>query len=79
MAYEYTRPRGPIAAMYSSPGPVYQLPTLTGARTHDPRSVHGRGPTWLFGIRHGKLTEDCSPGPATLLPDFKVKIANGRN
>lgn len=41
--YDYTRPRGPIAAMYSSPGPCYGLPGLVGQREHDPRSVHFKG------------------------------------
>lgn len=63
MVYNYTKPRGPIAAMYSSPGPCYQLPGLTGQNTHDPRSVHGKGPAYPFGVRHGKFRDDCSPGP----------------
>lgn len=63
MVYEYTKPRGPIAAMYSSPGPCYSLPGLTGQPTHDPRSVHAKGPAYSFGVQHGKLRDDSSPGP----------------
>ena len=71
MVYNYTKPRGPIAAMYSSPGPCYPLPGLVGQRTHDPRSVHNRGPAYCFGIRHGKYREESSPGPC-YLPDSKI-------
>lgn len=63
MVYNYTKPRGPIAAMYSSPGPCYALPGLVGQKTHDPRSEHNKGPAYPFGIRHGKFKDDCSPGP----------------
>lgn len=61
-----TKPRGPIAAMYSSPGPCYGLPGLTGQVNHDGRSVHFKGPAYIFGIRHGKFQDDCSPGPCYL-------------
>lgn len=63
MVYNYTKPRGPIAAMYSSPGPCYGLPGLVGQQSHDPRSDHVRQPAFPFGIRHGKFKDDCSPGP----------------
>ncbi|XP_076466436.1 ciliary microtubule associated protein 1A-like [Babylonia areolata] len=69
--YTYTRPRGPIAAMYSSPGPCYQLPTLVGQKDHDYRSVHNKNPAWAFGVRHGKFRDDCSPGPC-YLPNAKI-------
>ncbi|KAL3884126.1 hypothetical protein ACJMK2_030348 [Sinanodonta woodiana] len=71
MVYNYTKPRGPIAAMYSSPGPCYALPGLVGQKTHDPRSVHTKQPAFPFGIRHGKFADDCSPGPR-YLPDSKI-------
>lgn len=61
--YPYTYPRGPVAAMFNSPGPCYGLPGLVGQPKHDPRSVHYRGPAYPFGIRHGKFRDDCSPGP----------------
>jgi len=63
MVYEYTVPRGPIAAHYSSPGPCYALPVLTGQPNHDPRAEHVKNPAWIFGVKHGKFSEDCSPGP----------------
>lgn len=71
MVYNYTKPRGPIAAMYSSPGPCYALPGLVGQNTHDPRSEHNRRPAYPFGIRHGKFKDDCSPGPC-YYPDPKI-------
>ncbi|XP_067945922.1 ciliary microtubule associated protein 1A-like [Watersipora subatra] len=71
MVYNYTKPRGPIAAMYSSPGPCYALPGLVGQPRHDPRSVHYKGPAYPFGVRHGKFADDCSPGPA-YLPNAKI-------
>ena len=40
-------------------------------QTHDPRSVHFRSPAYAFGIRHGKMTDDCSPGPCHL-PEQKI-------
>lgn len=71
MVYQYTVPRGPIAAMYSSPGPCYGLPGLVGQPNHDCRSSHRKGPAYVFGIRHGKFQDDCSPGPCHH-PDPKI-------
>ena len=64
MVYNYTRPRRPVAAMFSGPGPAYGLPGLMGKRHHDPRSVHTVGPAYPFGVKHGRWKDDCSPGPA---------------
>lgn len=71
MVYNYTKPRAPIAAMYSSPGPCYGLPGLVGQNIHDPRSVHYKGAAYSFGTRHGKWRDDCSPGPCHF-PDAKI-------
>ncbi|XP_029871098.1 outer dense fiber protein 3B isoform X2 [Aquila chrysaetos chrysaetos] len=60
------RPRGPIAALYSGPGPKYGLPTNVGYRLHDPS--RGRAPAYSFGVRTGGRQEDRSPGPVYLLP-----------
>ncbi|XP_075600975.1 ciliary microtubule associated protein 1B isoform X4 [Balearica regulorum gibbericeps] len=60
------RPRGPIAALYSSPGPKYGLPTNVGYRLHDPS--RGRAPAYSFGVRTGGRQDERSPGPAYLLP-----------
>ena len=64
MVYQYTRPRGPIGAMFRSPGPCYGLPGLIGQSEHDPRSVHFKGPAFSFGTKHGKFKDECSPGPS---------------
>lgn len=50
MVYNYTIPRGPIAPMFSSPGPAYKLPGLVGQPGHDPRSVHEKKPAYPFGM-----------------------------
>lgn len=55
------KPRGPIAAHYTSPGPKYALPGLTGTSNHDPTKF--KAPTFSFGMRPSKTTADCSPGP----------------
>ncbi|ESP01088.1 hypothetical protein LOTGIDRAFT_207730 [Lottia gigantea] len=67
MSWTPTVPRGPIAAMYNSPGPQYGLPGLVGIEKHDPRSVHNKYPAHSFGIKHGKVRDDCGPGPAYML------------
>ncbi|XP_077120425.1 ciliary microtubule associated protein 1B [Ranitomeya variabilis] len=60
------RPRGPIAALYSSPGPKYALPGNTGFVQHDPSKY--RAPAYSFGSRRFKFVDDCSPGPGYLVP-----------
>lgn len=63
MVYNYTKPRRPVAAEYSGPGPAYCLPSLVGQMKHDPRSVHNRGPAYHFGLKHSRRSDNCSPGP----------------
>lgn len=58
-----TVPRKPILAMFTTPGPAYGLPGLTGDYTHDPRSVHKKNPSYSFGLKNGKFKDECSPGP----------------
>uniref|UniRef100_A0A8C9U7I1 Ciliary microtubule associated protein 1A n=1 Tax=Scleropages formosus TaxID=113540 RepID=A0A8C9U7I1_SCLFO len=41
------KPIGPIAAMYKSPGPKYELPRTLGAEHHDPRMF--KAPAYSFG------------------------------
>ncbi|CAG11373.1 unnamed protein product, partial [Tetraodon nigroviridis] len=59
------RPRGPIAALYSSPGPKYALPGLTGSSEHDPTKY--KAPMFSMGMRHKLASPDCSPGPKYLM------------
>lgn len=70
MVYNYTKPRGPVAAMYSSPGPCYALPGLIGQNNHDPRSNYSRASQWSFGIKHAHFSSENSPGPC-YFPDSK--------
>ncbi|XP_035521235.1 outer dense fiber protein 3-B isoform X2 [Morone saxatilis] len=60
------KPRGPIAALYGSPGPKYALPGLTGISKHDPTKY--KAPMFSFGIRHNQANSNCSPGPRYLIP-----------
>uniref|UniRef100_A0A8C4WG63 Outer dense fiber protein 3B n=1 Tax=Gopherus evgoodei TaxID=1825980 RepID=A0A8C4WG63_9SAUR len=60
-AWRPHRPKGPIAALYSSPGPKYGLPTNVGYPLHDPSRY--RAPAYSFGIRRLCLQDECSPGP----------------
>jgi len=71
MVYTETKPRGPISAMNSTPGPVYLLPGLVGSTFHDPRSVHSKQPAYSFGLRHGKYKDESSPGPC-YFPNPKI-------
>ena len=71
MVFTETRPRGPISAMHSTPGPVYLLPGLVGSSAHDPRSSHTKQPSYSFGLRHGKYRDDASPGPC-YFPSSKI-------
>ncbi|XP_007502827.1 outer dense fiber protein 3B [Monodelphis domestica] len=60
------RPRGPIAALYSGPGPKYQLPPSTGYKMHDPSRF--RAPAYTFGTRIPTQNTTCGPGPGHLIP-----------
>ncbi|KAL4597402.1 outer dense fiber protein 3-B-like [Arapaima gigas] len=64
--------RGPIAALYSSPGPKYALPGATGVNCHDPRKR--KAPAFSFGLCHKQFSSDCSPGPTYLIPSNITRI-----
>jgi len=68
--FDYTRPRVPIAASYTGPGPCYALPGLTGRQQHDPRSRHNRAPAYHFGTRPKQYADErnIGPGPCYLPP-----------
>uniref|UniRef100_A0A3Q3W9T7 Tripartite motif containing 35-30 n=1 Tax=Mola mola TaxID=94237 RepID=A0A3Q3W9T7_MOLML len=59
------RPRGPIAALYNSPGPKYALPGLMGFSKHDPTKY--KAPMFSMGMRHNQSRADWSPGPKYLV------------
>nr|CDS25867.1 outer dense fiber protein 3 [Hymenolepis microstoma] len=73
--YPYTRPRGPIGAMFSSPGPIYKLPTLVGEKGHDFESTHYKAPAYSFG-RRTKINQsgESSPGPAAYAQNPKMTV-----
>ncbi|CAL8097571.1 unnamed protein product [Calicophoron daubneyi] len=64
LGYQYTKPRRPIGAMYSSPGPVYMLPPLIGEKGHDMRSTFTKAPSYSLAKQLIPLGSDRSPGPA---------------
>lgn len=72
LGYPYTRPRGPVAAMFSSPGPIYKLPPLVGEKNHDFESIHIKAPAYSFGHRYKINEYERSPGPAAYAQNAKV-------
>ncbi|XP_062246282.1 ciliary microtubule associated protein 1B [Platichthys flesus] len=69
------RPRGPIAALYGSPGPKYALPGLTGVSKHDPTKF--KAPMFSFGTRHDLGMSSCSPGPKYLIDSNITRTGKG--
>nr|KAF6466184.1 hypothetical protein HJG63_011457 [Rousettus aegyptiacus] len=71
------RPRGPIMALYSSPGPKYLIPPTTGFAKHTPTKP--RAPAYSFRGAPMLLAENCSPGPRyctvgkAAQPSFSIK------
>lgn len=63
MVYEYTRPRVPIAASYTGPGPSYALPGLIGRDNHDSSSRYWRAPAYHFGTKPAHYADECTEGP----------------
>ncbi|XP_054475786.1 outer dense fiber protein 3-B [Anoplopoma fimbria] len=66
------KPRGPIAALYGSPGPKYALPGLTGISKHDPTKY--KAPMFSFGKRHDHKSDTESPGPTYLIPSNVTRV-----
>ncbi|XP_031798624.1 outer dense fiber protein 3 isoform X1 [Sarcophilus harrisii] len=54
-------PRGPIMALYTSPGPKYMIPGTTGFVKHTPTKP--RAPAYSFRGAPTILAENYSPGP----------------
>ena len=76
MAYNYTKPRRPIAAMYTSPGPCYALPSLMGQTRHDPRSIHTKvHATTLVCVY---LSYCCSASNIFAINYIYIQYTNGR-
>ncbi|KAM6410662.1 ciliary microtubule associated protein 1A-like [Pluvialis apricaria] len=55
------RPRGPIMAQFTSPGPKYSIPGTTGYLAHNPTKA--RAPAYTFQGAKPPLADTCSPGP----------------
>jgi len=68
MVFEYTTPRGPVAAMFSGPGPSYGLPGLTGRSNHDPSSRFVKAPAYHFTSRSLNEQMTAGPGPCYMPP-----------
>ncbi|KAF7643427.1 hypothetical protein LDENG_00239780 [Lucifuga dentata] len=66
------KPRGPVAAECSGPGPKYALPGLTGGKNHDPSKF--KEPEYSFGIRHHQVSAEASPGPKYCIPNNITKV-----
>ncbi|XP_025905854.1 outer dense fiber protein 3-like, partial [Nothoprocta perdicaria] len=67
------RPRGPIAALYSSPGPKYRLPSNVAFRTPGPgrycpekagKWAYPSAPVYSLASRTKHFANDQTPGPA---------------
>lgn len=71
LGYPYTKPRAPIGAMYTSPGPVYMLPPLIGEKNHDLRSTHIKAPAYSLGKQLNDIYHERSPGPAAYAQNSK--------
>lgn len=72
MTFQPTIPRGPVGGMFSSPGPLYRLPGLTGQKDHDIRSIHQKAPAYIFGYRIPEKRATTGPGPCYNFQDQKV-------
>ncbi|CAM4682690.1 ciliary microtubule associated protein 1A [Lepidochelys kempii] len=55
------RPRGPIMAHFTSPGPKYAIQGTTGYLKHNP--TKRKAPAYTFKGARPSLLEACSPGP----------------
>ncbi|XP_027017123.1 outer dense fiber protein 3-B [Tachysurus fulvidraco] len=71
------KPRGPIAALYSGPGPKYALPGVTGQNDHDPRKW--KAPAYSFGIPYRYNRESGTPGPSYLIPSNITRTGRDGN
>ncbi|XP_006111815.1 ciliary microtubule associated protein 1A [Pelodiscus sinensis] len=55
------RPRGPVMAQFTSPGPKYWIEGTTGYMKHNP--TKRKAPAYTFKGAKPLLNETCSPGP----------------
>ncbi|GAB0187579.1 outer dense fiber protein 3-like [Grus japonensis] len=55
------RPRGPILAQFTSPGPKYSIPGTTGYLAHNPTKT--KAPAYTLRGAKPPMTDSSSPGP----------------
>ncbi|NWX93224.1 ODF3A protein, partial [Nothoprocta pentlandii] len=55
------RPRGPVMAQFTGPGPKYSIPGTTGYLKHDP--TKRQAPAYSFSGAKPPVKDGCSPGP----------------
>uniref|UniRef100_A0A8B9UK09 Outer dense fiber protein 3B n=1 Tax=Anas zonorhyncha TaxID=75864 RepID=A0A8B9UK09_9AVES len=55
------RPRGPIMAQFTTPGPKYSIPGATGFVGHSP--IKNRAPAYTCRGTKPPMTGSCGPGP----------------
>uniref|UniRef100_A0A8C4WK48 Outer dense fiber protein 3B n=1 Tax=Gopherus evgoodei TaxID=1825980 RepID=A0A8C4WK48_9SAUR len=65
-AWRPHRPKGPIAALYSSPGPKYGLPTNVGRYSPEKAGkwTYRSAPIYSLASRTKEFANDQTPGPA---------------
>uniref|UniRef100_A0A8C6YUC4 ODF3A protein n=1 Tax=Nothoprocta perdicaria TaxID=30464 RepID=A0A8C6YUC4_NOTPE len=67
------RPRGPVMAQFTGPGPKYSIPGTTGYLKHDP--TKRQAPAYSFSGAKPPVKDGCSPGPSytTASPCYSMK------
>ncbi|XP_075345032.1 ciliary microtubule associated protein 1A-like [Mycteria americana] len=60
------RPRGPIMAQFTSPGPKYSIPGTTGYLDHNPTKT--KAPAYTFRGAKTPVADSCSPGSRYYVP-----------
>ncbi|NWJ08393.1 ODF3A protein, partial [Crypturellus undulatus] len=55
------RPRGPVMAQFTGPGPKYSIPGTTGYLNHNP--TKRQAPAYSFSGARAPVPVGCSPGP----------------
>uniref|UniRef100_A0A663ESQ2 ODF3A protein n=1 Tax=Aquila chrysaetos chrysaetos TaxID=223781 RepID=A0A663ESQ2_AQUCH len=72
------RPRGPIMAQFTSPGPKYSIPGTTGYLVHNPTKA--KAPAYTFQRAKPPGTDSCSPGPRYYVhPCYSMKGKSKHN
>ncbi|XP_029646487.1 outer dense fiber protein 3-B-like [Octopus sinensis] len=62
-----TKPRRPVYASYTNPGPYYKMNPLLGDKGHDKNSLFPKRPAYYIGLRTQRRMITDTPGPCYLL------------